>query len=72
MLRVVATGLTDGRARHHRRAAQWVGQMRVLAETEGLAASVLLAVVEDAGHDEDEMTAPAQALLADDWGTSHP
>jgi len=54
------------------RGQNWVGQMRTLAEAEGQTASVLLAVVDDAGHDEDEMTAPAQARLAGDWGTSQP
>jgi pimeloyl-ACP methyl ester carboxylesterase len=52
------------------RGRQWVEQMRALARAEGLVAKVGFVVVEGLGHDEDAMTAPAQARLADGWARS--
>ena len=54
------------------RARHWVEQMRALAETEGLVANVRLVVVAGIDHDEDAMTAPAQACLVDVWVRSGP
>ena len=54
------------------RGRHWVEQMTTLAGTEGLVANVRLVVVNGLGHDEDAMTAPAQARLADDWGGPQP
>ncbi len=54
------------------RGRQWVEQMRALARAAGRAPTVRFVVLEGVGHDEDAMTAPAQARLADDWGRSQP
>jgi pimeloyl-ACP methyl ester carboxylesterase len=54
------------------RGRQWVEQMRALARAEGLVAKAGFVVVEGLGHDEDAMTAPGQARLADDWGRPQP
>jgi pimeloyl-ACP methyl ester carboxylesterase len=54
------------------RGRQWVEQMRALARAEGLVAKTGFVVVEGLGHDEDAMTAPVQARLADDWRGSQP